>query len=344
MRILFLGGTRFMGLAATRELLAGGHTVAVYHRGESEADVPDGVTHIHGDRAALAEARPAFERFAPDVVVHMMLMTEADAHTFVETFAGLAQRAVVISSQDVYRAFGRVNGKETGEPDPLPLTEDSALRTHLYPYRQDPPRAADDPARWMDEYDKILVERVVMSEPALPTCVLRMPAVYGPRDAQRRFAVYLRRMDAGREVIALDEVEAGWRWTHAYVDDAAHAIALATLDARSAGHIYHVGEQRTLTLAERAEAVAHAAGWQGRVRLIPAGRLPEPLRMGVNAVQDVVVDSSRIRRDLGYAEVTPTAETYTRTVAWERANPAPIDAEEIAKEYAAEDAALAELE
>jgi nucleoside-diphosphate-sugar epimerase len=299
------------------------------------------VTHIHGEREALAQARPELERFAPDVVIHMILMEEAQARAFIQALSGVAQRAVVISSQDVYRAFGRLNGTEPGAPDVVPLSEDAPLRERPYPHRAEQPRAEDDPMRWADTYDKIPAERVVMSAPTLPCAVLRLPAVYGPRDKQRRFHSVLKRMDDGREVIPLDEAEADWRWTHGYVEDVAHAIALAALDARSAGRIYNVGEARALSLEERARAVGAAAGWRGRVVRLPAGRLPEALRLGVNSQQDLIADTSRIRTELGYREPTPPAEAYARTVAWERANPVAQD-DPAAYDYAAEDAALAD--
>ncbi len=114
------------------------------------------------------------------------------------------------------------------------------------------------------------------------------------------------------------------------------------LDPRSAGRIYNVGEERALSLEERARAVAAAAGWSGRITRVPAGRLPEAMRAGVNVAQPLVTASDRIRAELGYREPTPLAETYARTVAWERANPATSD-DPAAFDYAAEDAALAEL-
>lgn len=340
MRVLFIGGTNFIGPAVTRELLAGGHTVAVYHRGRTEDAVPTSVTHIHGEREALAQARPEIERFAPDVIIHMILMLESQAKVFVETVTGLTKRAVVISSQDVYRAFGFINGIEPGEPDNSPITEDSPLRTKRFPYRGKQPRAEDASDHWMDDYDKIPVEQVVMSQPALPCCVLRLPAVYGPRDRQRRFRNLIKRMDDGRAVIGIDAAEADWRWTHGYVEDIAHAITLAALDPRSAGRIYTVGEATTPTLAERAEIIGAAAGWGGRFQRVRAGRLPEGMRFGVDAHQSIVVDSSRIRAELGYSEITPLTEAYARTVAWERANP-PAEEDSAAFDYVAEDEALA---
>jgi hypothetical protein len=55
--------------------------------------------------------------FGPDVAIDMRPMTEQDARTFVDTFAGVAARAVVISSSGVYRAYGRLNETEPRPPD-----------------------------------------------------------------------------------------------------------------------------------------------------------------------------------------------------------------------------------
>ena len=290
MRVLVIGGVSFIGLAVTRELLAGGHEVALYHRGRTEPDEARGATHIHGDRDDLEAARPQIEAFQPDVAIHMIAMTEAQATAFTRALRGVAKRAVVISSQDVYRAFGRVNGIETGEPDATPLREDAPLRERLYPYRGEQPRAADDPARWMDEYDKILVERAVMAEPALPCAVIRLPAVYGPHDSRRRFRQWLKRMDDGRPAILMDAAEARWRWTYGYVEDMAHAITLAALDPHSAGNIYNAGELDTLSMEERARAVAEAAGWRGRIVTGAAGRAARAVAHG---------SGDRSRRDCG---------------------------------------------
>nr|MDQ3724539.1 NAD-dependent epimerase/dehydratase family protein [Actinomycetota bacterium] len=57
MRILVLGGTRFLGLALVHELLEAGHSVAVVHRGEHEPEGLAGVEHVHVDRRRLGERR-----------------------------------------------------------------------------------------------------------------------------------------------------------------------------------------------------------------------------------------------------------------------------------------------
>jgi len=321
MRILIIGGTNFMGPLVVRSLSEQGHEVIVFHRGQTQTDLPSEVKEILGDRRSLNEKAVQLQRLAPEVVLDMIPFTEQDALHVTNIFSGIAHRLVAISSQDVYRAFGRVNGKETGPVESIPITEESALRHNLYPYRGETLRTQNDPKRWQDDYDKILVERVVMSDANLTGTILRLPMVYGPGDYQHRLFSYLKRMDDKRPAILLDEAEAQWRWTHGYVGNVADAIALAVTDQRSAGQIYNIGEPFTFTMADWVALIGKIAGWQGRVVTVQHGRLPEPLRWEINAEQDIVVDTSRLRRELGYKERVDIEEALRRTVAWERANP-----------------------
>jgi nucleoside-diphosphate-sugar epimerase len=321
MHILVIGGTNFMGPLVVRSLSERGHEITVFHRGQTQTELPRGVREIVGDRRPLTDTAAELRNVAPEVVLDMIPFIQQDAQEVMSAFRGVARLVVAISSQDVYWAFGRVNGKESGPVDAAPITEDSPLRENLYPYRNEIPRRQDDPRRWEDDYDKILVERVVMGDRDLPGTVLRLPMVYGPGDYQHRLFRYLKRMDDKRPVILLDEAEAQWRWTHGYAENVADAIALAVTDERAAGRIYNVGEPFTLTMAEWISKIGQAAGWPGRVMLVPRGRLSEPLRGGINAEQDIVVDSSRIRKELGYVERVGLDEALRRTIAWERAHP-----------------------
>jgi len=334
MRVLVIGGTKFIGPAAVKRLHGTGHDVTVFHRGNTEAaNLPD-IAHLHGDRQHLADFTADFKRLAPDVVLDTVAYTERDARTAMATFAGLTRRIVVLSSMDVYRAYGRVKGSEPGPPDPVPLTENAPLRASLYPDAADVPDARD--------YDNILVERAVMGDPALPGTVLRLPAVYGPHDYHHRLFPYLKRMDDRRPSIVLDEQIARWRWTRGYVDNVASAIALAVADERASGRVYNVGEEHALAEAEWVRAIGRAAGWEGEVVVVPRERLPVSLRWWGDATmeQEWAVDTIRIRTELGYAEGVPRDEALRRTVAWERAHP-PTDVPPALFDYTAEDAVLA---
>src|SRR5215216_5378700 len=194
MRVLVIFGTSFIGPAVVQLPVGGGHAVTVFHRGQTEADLPPGVNHISGDRGDLANYRDEFRRLAPDVVLDMICFTEAEAQGSAQTFTGLAGRMVTPSSMDVYRAYGRLLRIEDGPPLPIPFTEDSLLRQALYPHRAIAKAKQD----FAHTYEKILVERVAMNNPRLPCTILRLPAVYGPRDPYHRTFEYLKRMDDGR--------------------------------------------------------------------------------------------------------------------------------------------------
>ncbi len=331
MRALLIGGTQFLGPPLVRRLVRLGHTVAVFHRGRTRADLPAEARHILGDRDRLADHAAELRRFRPQVVIDMIAFTEAHARGLLEVFRGVAERSVVLSSGDVYRAYGVFHGTESGPVEPVPLHEGAPLRSVPFPYRA----MAKGPDDLAYNYDKVPVERAIVGEPSLPGTVLRLPMVHGPGDYQHRLYPYLRRME-GRPAILLDEATAGWRCTRGYVEDVAAAIALAATDPRAAGRVYNVGEAAALPEAEWVRAVGEAAGWKGEVVAVPGGRRPVP----GNMAQDVVTDTGRIREELGYREEVPPAEALWRTVEWERASPPreppPLD-------YVEEDRILAEV-
>jgi nucleoside-diphosphate-sugar epimerase len=242
----------------------------------------------------------------------------------------------------VYRAYGLLQRSEAGPLQALPIAESAELRSTLFPYRGAVPRSADDPMRWVDDYEKILVERAVMEASDLPGTVLRLPMVYGPGDSNHRLFPYLKRMDDGRAAILLDEGFAAWRWTRSYVENVAEAIALAVSDDRAAGQIYNVGKPQAFTEAEWVAAIGAAAGWRGHVVRAPSDVLPPALRQSLNFDQHLETDTSRLRAELGYHETVSCDEALRRTITWERANPRQtIDPSQF--DYAAEDALIARL-
>ena len=134
MRILVIGGTGLTGPHTVRRLSELGHEIVVFHRGDTEAELPRRVGHIHGDRKDLSDFAAEFARFAPRIVVDMIPRNAQDAWSVVAAFKDIAQRVVALSSQDVYRAYGVLRGVESGPIEPIPLTE---VQTALIRQHQD---------------------------------------------------------------------------------------------------------------------------------------------------------------------------------------------------------------
>ena len=340
--VLVIGGTVFIGPSVVRQLAQSGHEVAVFHRGQNEIALPEGVRHVHGDRADIAASRGEIASFGPEVVVDMRAMTEADARAVVDTVRGIAKRYVAISSMDVYRAYGRLHGSEPGPALTPPFDEDSALREKLYVHREHAPSAIAQRPAWLDEYDKILVERVALGDPMLAGSVVRFPMVHGERDGQRRFYPLWKRMVDGRRAILMSTGSAGFRSSRTHVDNAAHAVALVATDDRAAGRVYNVGEPDALPWTEWATLISRQLSWGGQLVVRPSADMPAHLRDSRPDVWNhhLVADTTRIRRELGYREVVSREEGLRRTLAWYAETPAADPKTAGNLDYEAEDQAL----
>ena len=91
MRILIIGGTRFMGPLVVRSLSEQGHEVTVFHRGQTRTDLPRGVKEFLGDRSSLTESAVELQRLAPEVVLDMIPFTEQDALEIMKVHEALCE-------------------------------------------------------------------------------------------------------------------------------------------------------------------------------------------------------------------------------------------------------------
>jgi nucleoside-diphosphate-sugar epimerase len=340
MRILLVGGSGFIGRFAVAALKQQGHTLAVFHRGTTVE--PAGVDQIRGDRSQLNASTKELKRFAPDVVIDMVISSGPQADALMTIFRGVARRVVMLSSMDVYRAIAISHGTDNGPLQEVPLTEESELRRSLHPYSPEALQRMRTIFPWVtDDYDKIPAERIVMNDPELPGVVLRLPMVYGPGDPLHRFYPVVKRIADGRRHIIFPHTLAAWRSPRGYVENVAAAIVLVATDDRSTRRIYNVCEEPSFSELEWARNIAREMHWEGEFVVLPVERTPPYLLNPGNTAQHWTASSARIRRELGYEEPVAINEAIRRTIRWEQQNPpaAPFLNQ---FDYAAEDAALAE--
>ncbi|NJO19245.1 MAG: NAD-dependent epimerase/dehydratase family protein, partial [Spirulinaceae cyanobacterium RM2_2_10] len=117
MRILIMGGTRFIGVNLTQILVEQGHEVVLFNRGNRPAPV-DGIQEIHGDRqdAADLKAKLGNERF--DAVFDNNGREQSDTQPLAELFAGQIQHFIYVSSAGVYQKSAQMPHVEGDAVDP----------------------------------------------------------------------------------------------------------------------------------------------------------------------------------------------------------------------------------
>jgi 2-alkyl-3-oxoalkanoate reductase len=194
--------------------------------------------------------------------------------------------------------------------------------------------AAPYPRRFSSAYaaSKAAAERVVRAAHDLPSVILRPKAVFGPGDR-----ALLPRVVAAARAGRLVQIGDGRNLVDVtYVENVAHAAALALRSAAAVGHTYHItnGEHvplwelirtvlRRLALPERLRAVplpamlAAAALMEARAAV--SGREPLLTRYSVAVLgRTQTYDIGAARRDLGYAPPVSVADGVEATLAaWE---------------------------
>ncbi len=325
MKCLIIGSGRFIAPKLVEELVYAKYEVALLDQNPPPESVADSVKHIYGDKGSLAFYRDECLEFKPDIAVHLSANTGDEASAFLEVFQGKVLQTLVTSNTNVYLAHARLKQTEPGASLAVPINEQAALRTKGIGSEE--------------QGDKLDVEKIMLNSKD-PCTILRLPPVYGPNDFLRRFYPLIVRMIDERPYVLLGDSQASWRWTHAYVDDVAHAIALAVMQPGEKHRIYNVGEYKTPTMKERLEHIGTVFGWDGRVKVVSSMDLPDYLKTPGDFAQDLYIDTSHIRHELGYKEPTDYYDGLAESVEWYKNNPPP-DMVGKTFSYAAEDAVIA---
>src|SRR4051812_20714381 len=115
MRLLVLGGTRFLGRHVATAALERGHEVATFTRGLS-GQPPEGVRALHGDRDDPAALPKALDGWRPELVVDTSCQTRVAADNAAAALDDLSGYAFV-SSLNAYSGWppGPI-GREDDEP------------------------------------------------------------------------------------------------------------------------------------------------------------------------------------------------------------------------------------
>jgi 2'-hydroxyisoflavone reductase len=178
--ILVLGGTKFLGVHIVELALKHGHTVTLFNRGKTNADLFPQLEHLKGDRDAQLDSLKG-KRW--DAVIDDSGYVPRHVRLSAELLAPNVQRYLFISTISVYASFAQAN------------SEDSPLG-----------KIADETTEKVDggAYGplKALCEKA--AEAAMPgrVTVVRPGLIVGPRDPTDRFTYWPARAARGGEMAA----------------------------------------------------------------------------------------------------------------------------------------------
>lgn len=131
MRILIIGGTRFIGVYLTQVLLAAGHEVVLFNRGNHPA--PMGVGQIIGDRQEPAQLKEKLAGETFDAIFDNNGRELAHTQPLAEIFAGKVKHFVYVSSAGVYLPTDQPPHKEADPVDPNSRHKGSTKRRLIWP-------------------------------------------------------------------------------------------------------------------------------------------------------------------------------------------------------------------
>jgi 2'-hydroxyisoflavone reductase len=300
-RILVLGGTRFLGRMFVYAAQARGHEVTLFNRGRTNPEVHRGVERLTGDRdgglSALA-GRTWDAVFDPSGFFPRIVGASAQA------LAGSAGRYVFVSSISVY-----------AEPLPRGVDENAPVA------KLDDP-TVEDIGEGRYGGLKALCEERVRDAFGTRALVVRPGLIVGPFDTTDRFPYWPRRFARGGEVLAPGSPDAPVQ----VIDARDLAAWIVGLVERGVGGMFNAtGPEQPLTMGECLARIAAEVGGDARLTWVSeeflSSHAVEPwmqLPLWLHAADQALATASIARALEHGLTFRPLEDTASSTLAWER--------------------------
>lgn len=315
MRILVIGGTRFIGPRLVPRLIAAGHRVAVLTRGNNPADFPGLATHLKVDRTDAGAFKAAVTAEPWDVVIDTVAYGPAEVESVIDALGGRIRQYVAVSTYTVYPHDTTGSRAKAGPDDFRLVPEEPVDLDYVEPEYQGPGGAE----RGAYSLQKRAIEKILWGlkgRPPFAFTIARPTNIEGPGDPTNRRGFYIQRIADGGPVIIPDGLNPPFR--HVYVDDVAQALAAMAGNERTFGRAYNLAMEEVMFLDEYLGLIAEAAGRRLDVVRIPMSYLDrtplKPYRLPI-PWRSLLLDVSRAAADLGYRS-TPVRRWVAETVRW----------------------------
>ncbi|WP_026735807.1 NAD-dependent epimerase/dehydratase family protein [Fischerella sp. PCC 9605] len=227
MRILIMGGTRFIGVYLTQLLVQQGHEVVLFNRGNRPAPVGR-VGQITGDRTDATQLKEKLSKENFDAIFDNNGRELTDTQPLAEIFQDRVQNFIYMSSAGVYL-----------KSDQMPHTEGDAI---------------DPKSRHRGKYET----EAYLTQQKIPFTSIRPTYIYGPQNYNDLEAWFFDRIVRDRPIPipgnGLHITQLG------HVKDLARAMTKVLGNSKALRQIYNVSGDRFVTFDGLARACAVAAG------------------------------------------------------------------------------------
>jgi len=303
MDVLLVGGTGIISTGITEQLVAAGHDVTLYNRGQTDVTVPDAVDHVQGDREDLETFERDVPEIGPDAVVDMRCFTPDEAESAIRACADV-DRYVFCSSVAAY----------DHPVEDYPITEDAPRKPAGENYGE---AKAECERRFERAH----------AESDFPVVTLRPGHTYGEGGTRGGLCyslgweqtAFVDRLRQGEPVVVHDSGTSLWASCHR--DDVASAF-VAALERGETGEAYQVATEEEYAWDAYLEIAADAIGAPDpEIVHVPteciAAALPERSELLTRDLQySLTYDSSKARDALGFDPEVDWADGFRRTVEW----------------------------
>jgi len=227
MRILIMGGTRFIGVYLTKILVEQGHEVVLFNRGNKPAPVAE-VKQIHGDRKDSAQLKEKLSSQKFDAIFDNNGRELSDTQPLVEIFKDKVEHFIYMSSAGVYL-----------KSDQLPHIEGDPV---------------DPKSRHKGKHET----EAYLAAQNVPFTAIRPTYIYGPQNYNDLEAWFFDRIVRDRPIPIPGN---GMHITQlGHCQDLARAMAQVLGKEQAKGQIYNVSGDRYVTFDGLARTCATAVG------------------------------------------------------------------------------------
>jgi 2'-hydroxyisoflavone reductase len=290
-RVLFVGGTQFVGRHGVEAFDDAGYDVTIFSRGESENPFADheGIDHVQGDRTNRDDLERARDETDPEIVVDTCAYHPPEVREAVDVFA--ESRYVYVSSGSAYAADDVPMREGETELETCAPDEELADSVETYGGRK-------------AEGDRIVADA---AEDGVSAMSVRPMLVVGPHDYTERFGYWVGRVAEYDRILVPGD--GGSLLHRSSVSDLADALVTVAEDG-DPGEAYNAADRNAYSLSISIELIADALDTEVEQVNVTARELAEydvePTEFPLYTPQPAIVSTEKLAA-LGW-ESTPRAE------------------------------------